>query len=224
MLKEDFDIFINEVNSEEFRALNEPRSGKKIQDVKNEINNKSVIVVGNSSLMLDCKYGELIDSHDCVIRCNLGFNTPDRHVYLGEKTDIWVTSWSSKNKYSNDKFMRGLSFFKNCNMFLFLFAFNNMYVKNKFFLNKCYQDSVDNYCELSSRLIEKPSTGCMVINFLYNNIDFKSLSIVGFDFNRSKTSLSGWKKGYECCHNSNGREEEYIMSIVKSGKASFYEL
>jgi len=55
---------------------------------------KSIAVVGNSGKLLDEEYGELIDSHDIVIRCNLalidGF---ERHV--GTKKDFRVIAGKS---------------------------------------------------------------------------------------------------------------------------------
>ena len=45
---------------------------KELNKFESEIDsNKSIAVVGNSGKLLDQDYGELIDSHDLIFRCQL---------------------------------------------------------------------------------------------------------------------------------------------------------
>ena len=52
---------------------------------------KSIAVVGNSGTLMDKEYGELIDSHDIVIRCNHG-KVEGYERGVGSKTDFRFVS------------------------------------------------------------------------------------------------------------------------------------
>jgi len=59
-------------------------------NVDSLLQQKSVIVVGNSTEIVDHSFGPLIDSFDVVVRLNAG--TPiGREQALGTKTTIWST-------------------------------------------------------------------------------------------------------------------------------------
>ena len=69
--------------------------------------NKSIAVVGNSGMLMEKEYGELIDSHDIVIRTNHG-KIKNFEKNVGQKTDIRFLSgkgfWYGKSMdavYSN---------------------------------------------------------------------------------------------------------------------------
>ena len=55
---------------------------------------KSIAVVGNSGILLEQEYGELIDSHDIVIRCNLAL-VEGYERYVGTKKDFRVIAGKS---------------------------------------------------------------------------------------------------------------------------------
>ena len=68
---------------------------------------------------------------------------------------------------------------------------------------------------LNAALGSRPSTGCMLIDFIHKSVNFKSLRIYGFDFMKTPNAVHG--------HNRPGphnfkREKEYIMKIVNSEK------
>ena len=52
----------------------------------------SVVFVGNHISTKDHELGDLIDSHDTVVRFGWSDNSPERKKYMGGKTDVWVTS------------------------------------------------------------------------------------------------------------------------------------
>ena len=61
---------------------------KELNKFESEIDsNKSIAVVGNSGKLLDQDYGELIDSHDLIFRCNLALTEGYEHK-VGSKTDL----------------------------------------------------------------------------------------------------------------------------------------
>jgi hypothetical protein len=55
------------------------------------IQDKSIIIVGNSLNALQETNGEFIDAHDIVLRFGKGLPTEKTSAYLGSRTDIWVT-------------------------------------------------------------------------------------------------------------------------------------
>ena len=211
-----FNRYLKCISSSPSRRRNRPWGKKTLEDVRSKMEGKDIIIVGNSKKILKRKYGKLIDRHDCVIRFNLAFNTPDRYDSLGERTDIWISGLNSV------KMKTGTRFFNDkTDLFLFLSSKSNHRVERDF-AKKCYMDNLDNFIDITREVGEKPSSGLLLINFIMKNINFKSLSIVGFDFNRSKTSLSGWPKGYQCPHNVLGKEESYIRRFIEKGIIRFY--
>ena len=219
---ENLNSFLEKISTEHYYNINKPWGEKTIEDARSKMEGKDIIIVGNSKNILRRKYGELIDSHDCVIRFNLGFNTPERYIHLGEKTDIWIINWGYGIKRTRKKYNSGYRFFKDrADLYLFLASWRNHTV-SKDFAKKCYMDNLDNFIDITREVGEKPSSGLLAINFIMKNINFKSLSIVGFDFNRSKTSLSGWPKGYKCPYNALGKEELYIRKFIEDGVIRFY--
>ena len=62
---------------------------------------KDIILVGNSVEILHYDYGDLIDSHDVVIRMGRGIPNPngleDNTDAIGTRTDVWVTGFLREN-------------------------------------------------------------------------------------------------------------------------------
>jgi len=71
--------------------------------------NQSIAVIGNSGKLLNEEYGELIDSHDIVFRCNLG-EVEGYEKHVGTKTDFrfiggksfWRDLTEQFSSYKND--------------------------------------------------------------------------------------------------------------------------
>ena len=57
------------------------------------LENKNVVLVGNSVEILNYKKGEFIDSHDVVIRMGKGLPREKHLLQLGTKVDIWATGF-----------------------------------------------------------------------------------------------------------------------------------
>ena len=58
-----------------------------------ELENKNVILVGNSVEILQFEHGDWIDSHDVVVRFGKGLPTEDKYKSIGSRTDIWVSGY-----------------------------------------------------------------------------------------------------------------------------------
>lgn len=64
--------------------------------------NLSVAVIGSSEVLLKKEFGQLIDNHDIVIRCNRA-NTSDYKKYTGVKTDIRIVNMHLINDVESDE-------------------------------------------------------------------------------------------------------------------------
>ncbi len=68
---------------------------KELNSIITEIDNsESIAVIGNSGKLLEQNYGELIDKHDYVIRCNLAV-TKGFEKHVGSKTDFRMIAGKS---------------------------------------------------------------------------------------------------------------------------------
>jgi len=207
-------LFLDKVKK---NAPNNPQRGLvDLNTLLGYFKDKRIILVGNSNSLLSRNYGELIDSHDCVVRMNLGLVDPEKPNVFGRKTHIWASGLSIHWKQK-----QGYSFFHDKCKYILLLSAHVNYNQLSFMLENGYTDSIENYIELVERFQSKPSTGAMTINFLMNSINnFSSLSLVGFDFFKTKTWYNPDDKYVP--HNSNGNEEKFIKNHIESGRIAFH--
>lgn len=67
-----------------------PMNGSNLQDFKEFIRDKRVLLVGNNLTALERKQGSMIDSYDVVVRFGKGI-MPGYEEFIGSKTDVWMT-------------------------------------------------------------------------------------------------------------------------------------
>jgi hypothetical protein len=151
-----------------------------LEQIKKYCKDKSVIIVGNSSRILDAEYGKLIEGHDIVVRMNGA--CPVKSIFfknIGRRTDIYVVSYKS-----TEKSKRILDLVKP----VFGLRLNT---SDYFYHPMCYFAKHADYSELNAKFKDcKPSTGALTVNFFKKNIDYKELSLIGFDFFESINSLN----------------------------------
>lgn len=156
-----------------------------------------VILVGNSSKMLDGKAGNLIDRFDRVVRFNGG--NPDKHTEaLGTKTDYWSYSTLLADEFRKWRIPGATPMCLNMRIeypFMPEDAICN-YRPN-------YVDLIANYGHL------RPSTGLITAHFI-SRMWFAKVSCIGFDFFKSGT----WYRGSnEHIPHDGDREREYMKSL-----------
>ena len=207
-------------------------------------NNQSVAVVGNASGLLRSKYGELINSHDVVIRFNETIMTVPE--CLGTKSTILALSGSCK---SMDKFLRNLNLppkntiltnldaqqseltelpltlnqaldnYLTTRNFsdnvVVLSVFNSSYKK----LHKIKDDervfSLSQYeDEWRSLVPTKPTSGFAVINYLDKYCSPDSVSIFGFDWKRTESNYD--RRGNKRLGTHSWKKEEAVIKEIIS--------
>ncbi len=163
---------------------------------------KDLCLLGNSDSIL--KEEKDIDAFDVVCRMNRG--TPKgKEKYLGSRTDMLFhsTHMSGENitkvSYTNPRFVVWMTV---CHRLASAWAMKN-----------AYQNPPIDWNYLYSQLGINPTTGMMSLYFLLNHTDFKSLTIYGFDFFKTKT---WYNKAIDSGQKHSGKKEEGLfMKMIK---------
>lgn len=135
---------------------------------------KRICLLGNADSVLREKRD--IDSFDVVGRMNRG--TPKgKEEFIGSRTDILFLSTGMSGGNIQDKF--------DPKYVLWMTACYRL--ASPWTLRAAIQNPKEDWSELYKKLSINPTTGMMALNFLLKHIDFKSLTIFGFDFFATKT-------------------------------------
>lgn len=179
-----------------------------LEEIQKYCKNKSVVIVGNSSSIFKKDNGKFIDSHNIVVRIN--YAIPIKKEFynkLGTKTNIYIAGISDSDTVR--KLIKNIKL----NYILKLTPWNkelsgkNIYIEN----NKNYNKIKSNFGT------SKPSSGCLAINFFKENIEFKSLSIIGFDFFKSSdTNKRNIFKSYLYKDHDPNLEYNFITNLLNS--------
>lgn len=145
--------------------------------------NKNIILVGNSVEMMFHDYGEFIDGHDIVVR--LGKGVPDTHnrKHIGVKTDVWGTGFLRQNFYKKFPHVKKILLNR-----MRINLLNNRVPDFPVEHDVMFSDkeliaiSKEFGFEINAH-IGRPSNGFLtILYFLRKQTDWKSFTIIGFDF------------------------------------------
>lgn len=171
------------------------------------LKDKNVAIIGNAESVLSRKK-EIDNKHDVIVRMNRGF-PKGKEEYIGSRTDILATSLplseqDIKENY-NPKFIVWCTPKKEL---------MTTYLR----MNSIYYPIV-NWNVLYSTLCARPSTGCMIFDFIYNYRNFKSLHLYGFDF----WATNNWytNRIHLAQHDPN-QEKKYILSTLNTLEEGHY--
>lgn len=164
-------------------------------------NDKTVALVGNAQSLFDSTHGELIDSHDVVVRLNKAASFWDGSypVSHGTKTDVWGI-WSAYNfKHELDKPV-------------------NIMQMGPQLRHIAYRAGIEQFPEEDWIVLKKittldnPTTGLMMLfNILHSKP--KSLSVFGFDWKDTPTWTDPERVfDMECPHDYEG-ERKYVKHL-----------
>jgi hypothetical protein len=184
---------------------------KRLEDM---ICDKSLAIVGNSESILSSNAGQDIDGHDLVLRMNRGYVT-GKSASIGSKTDIVAMSLAAEES----EFVKG---FPGAKAIMWTMPPPWKYKRLPEWVKadkRTYMYPVDTWQALWDKLGHKPSTGCMVIDFIHEYTDPASVSIYGFD----NWATKSWyiKKPYIGPHSPEA-EKAYIEKVSKARKVKIY--
>ncbi len=141
-----------------------------LEKIHNYLKNKDLCLLGNASSILKTKKN--IDKFDVICRINRAF-PKGKERFIGSKTNVlFLATTISESRLINEMAPNFIVWMVDSNKRA------NNYVKNN-----AVQNPIENCRELKEKLKLIPSTGCMAIYFLLKHIEFKSLTIYGFEKN-----------------------------------------
>jgi len=180
----------------------EPKMEKSLDEIQEFCKGKDICLPGNANSIL--KEKKDIDSFDVVCRMNRG--TPrGKEAFIGSRTDILFlsTGMSGENIRSSFK-PRFVIWMTECNR-----------LAKPWVLENAIQNPGKDWRELQKQLGMNPSTGFLALNFFLKRIDFKSLTIYGFDFFETKTWYNTKiDSGQKHC----GQKEKLLITEMLKGK------
>ena len=150
-----------------------------LEDLQTYCKGKKIIIVGNSSSLLNSNNGKLIDNYEIVVRINRGYYARQQ-LYdgiLGSKTDI--VSIGVKMAVQAATIIESNSV---------KYILSPIIHSEKLSYHNVYDVAQDTYNSLKESLGNiKPSTGISTYNFFNRFIDFARLDLIGFDFFESSS-------------------------------------
>lgn len=184
--------------------------------------NKTVAVVGNAESLFSTRCGTWIDSHDIVIRFNLGIVAGNK-VSHGIKTDwAFVNNLSLIQKHSNLLLETDVNFLElyNHERDYSNFDFNNINNYNLYKLNyDVAQQLIQTYDFPTSK---KPSTGLVTL-YMLTFANPKHVDVFGFDFKKTITWYNKNRKHKkEIRQNQNDWAKEKHLAETFCSKHNFF--
>jgi len=152
----------------------EHRMNKSLDEIQEFCKGKDICLLGNANSVLNEKKD--IDSFDIVCRMNRGISQ-GKEAFIGSRTDILFLSTGMSGENIQGSFKpRFVMWMTECNR-----------LATSWVLENAIQNPSKDWRELQKQLEINPSTGFLALNFFLKRIDFKNLTIYGFDFFKTKT-------------------------------------
>jgi len=145
-----------------------------LEDLKTYCRGKRIIIVGNSSGLLNGSHRKIIDSYNVVVRINRGYFNTALHYseYVGSKTNILSIGVQTASQASMIIGSNSVNYILSPIIYSERLNYPNVYDVQQ-----------DTYNTLKESLGNtKPSTGISTYNFFNRFIDFARLDLIGFDF------------------------------------------
>ena len=149
------------------------------QTIANFCKGKKIIIVGNSSRILQAKYGRLIDGYEIIVRINRGYQRGNDlyREFIGSKTHI--LSLGVKGHNFADQIIAGNAVDYILSPIIYSDRLSHSNVCNV---------TAEEYHKLKESLGgHKPSTGIATYNFFNLLGGFERLDLIGFDFFESSS-------------------------------------
>ena len=150
-----------------------------LEELQQYCKGKQIIIVGNSSSMLNSKHRNIIDEYDIVVRINRGYQV-NQHIYddfLGTNTNILSIGVKSAVMANNIIKNNTVDYIVSPIIYSERLNYPNVYDVTREVYNSLKQ-SLNGV---------KPSTGISTYNFFNRFMNFERLDLIGFDFFESST-------------------------------------
>ena len=171
---------------------------------------KNIALFGNASSVLDRQRPNIDNEHDVFVRLNKG-TTKGKELYIGSKTDILGLSMNLE-KYEIKALYPNLQNIVYCST-------KNRVKLCEYLLETCKFYPEENWALLLSILGSRPSTGIMMIDYLYCNSEFAELHLYGFDFWDSHNTYTGV---VHVGQHDPLSEKEYVELLIRNSDRIFY--
>ena len=199
--------------------------------IDDNFNGKSCAIVGNSSILLDKEYGNDIDKHDVVIRCNLG-RTNGFEKHTGSKTSfrfVAAKSFTREEVPSHEKYdFNFLPSLKDEHFFI-RFDYPNTraliggMINNYRGNNYIHYLSPDFICECDKLKSGYSSIG--FISTIFATQIFEKISLYGFNFFKEDVETSHYfekVKDWTSTGHDFDTEENIILQLQENDKLRVY--
>ena len=200
------------------------------KDILSILENKKVVLVGNSVEILNYKKGEFIDSHDVVIRMGRGVPRPRHYEAIGKRTDLWATGFLRAEQMIKRPELKEVPKLLNRTRINLLTArslevdaeFHTMFTDNELL------DLYEEFGYVNNETLGRPSNGFIVLLWLIKKAwVWKSLTLVGFDFFAKKAPFkvgAAYPNSWHLPRNSVDEiphnvpaEREYALEMSRNG-------
>ena len=169
--------------------------------IQHFMKDKNIVLLGNSrSILLNKKN---IDDFDIICRINRG-KPKDKEEFIGSRTDVLFLATRMTSEAIKQDFNPAFVVWTTACQKLALPWVNEYAIQNP----------SEDWRKLRKKLPKLPSTGCVTINFLLKHIEFKSLSIYGFDFFKTGTWYHNIRNQKWHCF----KEEEILINEMIKNK------
>ena len=152
----------------------------RLEEVLNILENKNVVLVGNSVEILNYEKGEFIDSFDVVIRMGKGYPRSSHNKLIGKRIDLWAAGFlraeAHMEKIKVPKLLNRTRIDLNIPRdvegdWLTMFTDEELF------------EIYDEFGYENNATLGRPSNGFIVLLWLIKKAwVWKSLTLIGFDF------------------------------------------
>ena len=155
-------------------------AGNNLKEVLDILENKNVVLVGNSVEILNHEKGEHIDSFDVVIRMGKGYPRPSHNKMIGKRIDLWASGFLRAEQHQHrievPKLLNRTRIDLNKpreveGEWLTMFSDEELF------------EIYDEFGYVNNETLGRPSNGFIVLLWLIKKAwVWKSLTLIGFDF------------------------------------------
>lgn len=183
------------------------------KDIKlsNLVEGKNVLLVGNSSSLLESDKSSFIDSFEFVIRFNLSIAYMHKHK-IGKRCDAWIYAMVREN-LCKSTFNQAVIKPKHCVRYGKSFSLGDSYMG----LDVIKSDVRK---EVGIPDDMHPSTGIATLNYLLNKAKCKSISLIGYDSFKKHNFYTKANNAHKCHHLN--MESRYLEKLAGEEKITIY--